>query len=182
MKNYRCAVMGQHPMRFPWGFDEDDECCGQMKLVLLQQIMGLRQQGVTQFLVACDYGIGLYAAEQINKLRKSDPGLMLFCITPHEEQSTKWAPYLRERYFKMLEDCTDMDCAGQSNESDAQLTAYKKIIDCADMLLTVFDADAPADGRAEDRALICTLNSRKPVINLDPRTLTVSRIDKHTGK
>lgn len=58
---------------FQWGFDEDEKQCCRMKLELLQRIMELRQQDVTQFFVACDYGIGLYAAEQINDLRKRTP-------------------------------------------------------------------------------------------------------------
>ena len=104
---YRCAVMGQHPMRFPWGFDEEDDRCQKLKMELAQQIMALRQRGVTQFLTACDCGVGLYAAEIVNGLRETtDQDLMLFCYTPHEEQATKWAPYLRERYFTMLEKCT----------------------------------------------------------------------------
>ena len=31
-KNVRCAVIGQHPLRFPWGFDEEDDGCCRMKL------------------------------------------------------------------------------------------------------------------------------------------------------
>lgn len=100
MKKYlRCAVFGQNPMCFPWGFDEEDINCRSMKLALLQQIMVLRRSGVTQFATACDYGVGLYAAEQINILRENDPDLSLFCTAPCEEQAKKWAPYLRERYF-----------------------------------------------------------------------------------
>lgn len=96
---YRCAVMGQHPMRFPWGFDEEDDRCQKLKMELAQQIMVLRQRGVTQFLTACDCGVGLYAAEIVNGLRETaDQDLMLFCYTPHEEQATKWAPYLRGIY------------------------------------------------------------------------------------
>ena len=79
-----------------------------MKMELAQQIMVLRQQGVTHFSVACDYGVGLYAAELINVLRDNDPELMLFCVTPYEEQATKWTPELRERYFDMLVKCTHM--------------------------------------------------------------------------
>ena len=106
-KPVRCAVMGQHPLRFPWGFDEEDESCGKMKMELAQQIMVLRQSGVSQFLVACDCGVGLYAAEIVNGLRATtDHDLMLICYTPHEEQATKWAPYLRGRYFDMLTACT----------------------------------------------------------------------------
>lgn len=99
-KPIRCAIIGQNPMRFPWGFDEEDDRCQKLKIELAQQIMVLRQRGVSQFLTACDCGVGLYAAEILNGLRETtDQDLMLFCYTPHEEQATKWAPYLRERYF-----------------------------------------------------------------------------------
>ena len=100
-----CAILGHSPMRFAWGFDEEAGACRDMKLELAQQIMVLRQQGVTHFSVACDYGVGLYAAELINVLRDNDPELMLFCVTPYEEQATKWTPELRERYFDIQKRC-----------------------------------------------------------------------------
>lgn len=167
---YRCAIFGQPPMRFPWGFDEEDDRCRAMKLELLQRIMVLRQQGVTQFLVACDCGIGLYAAEQINILREHDPDLMLFCVTPYEEQATKWAPYLRERYFEMLANCTQVTCVTPREQPNSQLLAYQRIIDEADVLLTVYDTAAPRDGRAEDQALFYAANRGKPMWNLEPTT------------
>ena len=46
-----------------------------MKLELAQRIMELRQCGVTEFQVACDPGVGLYAAEIINTLRENDQAL-----------------------------------------------------------------------------------------------------------
>ena len=49
MEKYRCAIIGQYPMRFPWGFDEEDTQCRRMKLELAQCIMELRQCGVTEF-------------------------------------------------------------------------------------------------------------------------------------
>lgn len=76
-KPIRCAVIGQNPMRFPWGFDEEDKFCSKMKTELAQQIMVLRQRGVSQFLTACDCGVGLYAGEIINGLRTTDRDLML---------------------------------------------------------------------------------------------------------
>ena len=39
MENYCCAIIGQHPMRFPWGFDEEDTQCRRMKLELAQCII-----------------------------------------------------------------------------------------------------------------------------------------------
>ena len=167
----RCAVMGQHPLRFPWGFDEEDASCIKMKIELAQQIMALRQRGVSQFLVACDCGVGLYAAEIVNGLRMTDHDLMLICCTPHEEQATKWATYLRERYFTMLEQCTHISAVCPVGTPDAQLQAYKKIIDLADVVLCVSDTDAPASSGAEDAALTYAL-AQKPLVLLHPTELT----------
>lgn len=115
------AVIGQHPLRFPWGFDEEDDGCRRMKLEIAQRIMELRQRGVTEFRVACDPGVGLYAAEIINILREKDKSLRLVCVIPHEEQATKWTPQLRERYFNMLAGCTELDCIDFHEQPDAQL-------------------------------------------------------------
>ena len=45
-----------------------------------------------------------------------------------------------------------------------------------------FDSGASAAGPAEEKALAYALVSRKPVLNLDPYTLAVSRIDKRADK
>ena len=176
----RCAIIGQNPMRFPWGFDEEDDRCRKLKIELAQQIMALRQSGVSQFLVACDCGVGLYTAEIANGLRTSDHDLMLLCYIPHEEQATKWAPYLRERYFTMLEKCTLISAVCEVGAPDAQLQAYRKIIDVADGVLCVYDLDSPAVGDAEDRALAYAVDTaHKPVLVLDPIKLTTNQIDEH---
>ena len=170
---YRCAVMGQHPMRFPWGFDEEDASCIKMKMELAQQIMALRQSGVSQFLVACDCGVGLYAAEIVNGLRATtDRELMLICYTPHEEQATKWAPYLRERYFTMLEKCTLISAVCEVGAPDAQLQAYRKIIDLADVVLCVHDTDLSATDSGENRAFVFAVESHTPTLVLHPKELT----------
>lgn len=176
-KPIRCAVMGQHPMRFPWGFDEEDDRCRKLKIELAQQIMALRQGGVSQFLVACDCGVGLYAAEIVNGLRMTDRDLMLLCYTPHEEQATKWAPYLRERYFDMLTACTYLSAVCEVGAPDAQLQAYKRIIDLADVVLCVYDTDTPVASGTEEAALAYAL-AQKPVLLLHPTELTTMRIDQ----
>jgi len=165
-------------MRFPWGFDEEDSRCRKLKIELAQQIMVLRQSGVFQFLTACDCGVGLYAGEIINGLRTTDRELMLICYIPHEEQATKWAPYLRERYFDMLEKCTCLSAVCEVGAQNTQLQAYKKIIDLADVVLAVYDLDNPALGDAEDRALVYAVDiAHKPALVLNPIKLTALQIN-----
>lgn len=175
-KPIRCALIGQHPMRFPWGFDEEDDRCRKLKIELAQQIMTLRQRGVSQFLVACDCGVGLYAGEIINGLRTTDRDLMLICYTPHEEQATKWAPYLRERYFTMLEKCTLISAVCEAGAPDAQLRAYKRIIDLADVVLGVYGRDTPVTSNVEDKALAYAERRHKPLVLIHPTELTSKQL------
>ena len=151
-ENLCCAIIGQPPMRLPWGFDEEDSGCQNLKLALAQKIMELRQRDVNRFAVVADCGVGLYVGEIVNALRKHDADLMLFVVTPHEEQATKWAPYLRERYFKLLEDCTIMEAASLHWTPRCEYDAYRKIVDYADMVLAAYDP-ALATGNAVDRAM-----------------------------
>lgn len=168
-----CAVLGCSPMRFAWGFDEEDSKCKEMKLELLQQIMVLRQLGVTSFAVACDPGVGLYAAEAVNALRETDGNLMLFCVTPYEEQAIKWPPYLRERYFTMLEKCTYMSAVSLHPTPTSQLDAYKRIIDQSDVVLAVYDP-ATACGDNTDKAMAYAAALHRPIVHIHPDTLAVS--------
>lgn len=171
-KYYSCAVLGQAPLSFPWGFDEEAEECRDMKLALAQQIMVLRQSGVTSFYVACDPGIGLYAAEIINILREKDKDLQLFCVAPHEEQATKWTPQLRERYFAMLGGCTRIKMVALHSTPNAQLTAYKEIIEAADIVLAVCNPDRHG-GNSADKAIAYAMLRKCPLVSIHPDTLVV---------
>lgn len=159
-------------MRFKWGFDEEDTGCKKLKLEMLQQIMTLRQSGVTQFYVACDYGVGLYAAEAINILRETDPELQLYCVMPHEEQATKWAPYLRERYFTMLEKCTLIVPLHKSDTPNSQIETYYYIVDHVDILLAVYDTESiPQKGI--DLVMSRAMTKGKDILLIHPDSLEV---------
>lgn len=55
---------------------------------------------------------------------------------------------------------------------DAQLQAYKKIIDLADVVLCVHDADMSAIDSAENKAFACAAENHTPTLVLHPKELT----------
>ena len=50
----------------PWGFDEEDDICVALKLLVRNAIFQLQQQGITRFIVPVDAGFRLYAAGGIS--------------------------------------------------------------------------------------------------------------------
>ena len=152
-----------------------------MKLELAQCIMELRQCGVTEFQVACDPGVGLYAGEIVNITKQNDEVMRLICVTPFEEQATKWTPQLRERYFDMLADCTDLSCVDYQETPNAQLMAYRRIVKQSDMLVAVYDPEL-ASGSAEDKAIVDDKGAPiRPTVN-DGGVITGQVAMDFTGK
>ncbi len=109
--------------------------------------------------------------------------MRLVCVTPFEEQATKWTPQLRERYFDMLADCTDLSCVDYQETPNAQLMAYRRIVKQSDMLVAVYDPEL-ASGSAEDKAMAYALALGKPTLLIHPNTWKKKWLNvvKHEGE
>ena len=95
--NKTCAMIGSPPMCFPWGFDEEDEDCAALKLILINWISKLRGEGRTRFAVSMDCGVGLYAAEIILGLAFCS-GIPFSDFTKYESQNSAFVLYIQISY------------------------------------------------------------------------------------
>ena len=165
-----CAIIGCSPMCFPWGFDEEDEGCAALKLILINQISKLRGEGCTRFAVSMDCGVGLYAAEILHGLKESDDALETNCYVPYEEQATKWTPELRDRYFNALVACTEVVNVAYEKTIGCEFKAHLEAIKDADAVIAVYDPDNP---RCEREAAAMTVAEmlNKQIFMLDSKTL-----------
>ena len=165
-----CAIIGCSPMCFPWGFDEEDEGCAALKLILINQITRLRSEGCTRFAVSLDCGVGLYVAEILHGLKESDGALDTICYVPYEEQATKWTPVLRDRYFNALAVCTEVVNAAYEKTVGCEFKAHLEAIKEADTLIAIYD---PEDPRCEREAAAVAVAEmlNKQILTLDPKAI-----------
>lgn len=77
----------------------------------------------------------------------------------------------------MLTACTYLSVVCEVGAPDAQLQAYKKIIDLVDVVLGVYDADTSATDSAEDRALTYAEGQHKPLLMLHPTERGITRTE-----
>ena len=132
-----CAILGPEPSRFPWGYDEEDERCGALKLILLNMVNFWLVEKITSFAVVLDAGIGLYAAEIINGLHEDHPEISLTCIVPWEEQATKWTPDLRDRYYDVQAKCQREEIVASEWTASCEAEAKLRAIDLAERVFAV---------------------------------------------
>ena len=157
-------------MCFPWGFDEEDEGCVALKLILMNQISKLRGEGCTRFAVSMDCGVGLYAAEILQGLKESDDALETICYIPYEEQATKWTPELRERYFNALAACTEVVNVAYEKTVGCEFKAHLEAIKDSDTVIAVYDPDDPRCER-EAAAMAVAEVLDKQILLLDPKAI-----------
>ena len=165
-----CAIIGCSPMCFPWGFDEEDEGCVALKLILMNQISKLRGEGCTRFAVSMDCGVGLYAAEILQGLKESDDALETICYIPYEEQATKWTTELRERYFNALAACTEVVNVAYEKTVGCEFKAHLEAIKDSDTVIAVYDPDDPRCER-EAAAMAVAEVLDKQILLLDPKAI-----------
>ena len=165
-----CAIIGCSPMCFPWGFDEEDEGCAALKLILMNRISKLRGEGCTRFAVSMDCGVGLYAAEILHGLKEQDNALETICYVPFEEQATKWTPELRDRYFNALAACTEIVNVAYEKTVDCEFKAHLAAINEADTLIAVYDPDNPRCEREAAAVAVAEMLNRQ-VFTIDPKTI-----------
>ena len=165
-----CAIIGCSPMCFPWGFDEEDESCAALKLILIKQISKLRGEGCTRFTVSMDCGVGLYAAEILQRLKGSEEELETICYVPYEEQATKWTPELRDRYFNALAACTEVVNVAYEKTVGCKFKAYLEAINEADTVIVVYDPDDPRCEREAAAVAVAKMLDRQ-VFTVDPKAI-----------
>lgn len=98
-----CLICGTHVQKLPFGYDEEDELCVEIKLKIAEVVAQLAASGVTDFITDCEYGIPMWGAEIVLAQKIFNPPITLKVYMPHEEQAVKWTPNWRERYFSIHE-------------------------------------------------------------------------------
>ena len=165
-----CAIIGCSLMCFPWGFDEEDDGCAALKLILMNCFTKQRSMGVTRFHISMDCGVGVYAAEILQGLKETDSEIEVVCYVPYEEQATKWTPELRNRYFNALASCTEVVNVSYEKTIGCEFITHLEAMKNADMMIVIYDPDNPQCER--EAAIVAVAKEwNKQVIAIDPKAI-----------
>jgi uncharacterized phage-like protein YoqJ len=134
-----CAFTGHRPVRFSFGYDEEDEKCIRLKLTLAAQISRLIEIGVSTFYTGMALGTDQWCAEIVLDMKRQYPNVRLNAVLPCETQASKWSPEQRERYFNTLADCDDVITLNTRYTPDCMLERNRYMVDHAAYLLAVYD-------------------------------------------
>ena len=137
-KETTCCFTGHRPSKLPWGQNENDPRCVQVKQELASRLEGIYETGFRHFMCGMAIGCDMYFAEAVLALRDKHPDVTLEAVIPCGTQPDKWAKPLRMRYTSLLDRCDSVKVLQIMYSRDCMMRRNKYMVDNSSLLLGCF--------------------------------------------
>lgn len=134
-----CCFTGHRPGKLPWGLNEEDPRCLELKRRLGDVVETAWEMGKRHFLCGMAMGCDLYFGEAVVELRRRHPEVTLEAAVPCPGQADNWGRELRERYARLLEAC-DLETLVQNRYSPSCMQRRDRyMVDRSSLLIAVYN-------------------------------------------
>ena len=134
-----CCVTGHRPEKLPWGFDEEDPRCVELKGRLRAATEQAYADGFRHFITGMARGTDQYFAQIVLDLRAERPGVTLEAAIPCEEQASRWRESERERYFDLVRQCDLETMVQRRYDRGCMQRRNRYMVDRSARLIAVYD-------------------------------------------
>ncbi len=137
-RNITCCFSGYRPDKLPWGSNENDPRCLDLKARLKNAVEAAIRDGYRHFIVGMAAGADLYCCETVLALRRQY-GITVEAAVPCRNQAQRWSPAARKRYENLLALCDQVTVLQEQYDRDCMLRRNRYMVDHAAMMIAVFD-------------------------------------------
>lgn len=168
------VIIGYRPNRFT--FKESDPQCRKLKGALRAEICRLHdQQEIRGVWVGGAAGVDTWAAEIVLELRQQEQyrDLELYVAIPFPEHGETFAPKQKERYQRILNECTDSVVVCRSYRPDAYKKRDYYMVDHSVCGIAVYDLDKSIRSGTGMTYNYAALKKKLPVTVIHPDTAKI---------
>ena len=137
-----CCFTGHRSSKLPWGGNEADARCLELKRKLADALEELYGQGVRHFICGMATGCDMFFAEAVLALRERRPDVTLEAAIPCEEQDLRWSPERTERYDRLLAECDKRTLVSRHYTPDCMMRRNRYMVDRSCVVIAVFNGSA----------------------------------------
>lgn len=138
-RSISCSFTGHRPEKLPWGEDERDPRCLEIKAKLAASVEAAYQAGCRHFLCGMARGADFYFCEAVLDLRERRPGVTLEAVIPCEEQAARWSERDRDRYYALVAACDGETMVQRRYDKGCMLRRNRYLVDHAARLIAIYD-------------------------------------------
>ena len=134
-----CCFTGHRPAKLPWGTNEHDPRCRDLKAEIAARLEGIYEAGYRHFICGMAAGCDLYFAEAVLALRREHPEVTLEAAIPCDGQADSWPAALRRRYEALAADCDEVTMLQHAYTPGCMQRRNAYMVGRSSLLLAVYD-------------------------------------------
>ena len=143
MKICSCAVIGQHPTRFKFKYNEYMTSCKRIKKRMHDVFVSLYQRGVRCFFIGGALGVDMWAGEILLDMQRQTEyqELQVIMVCPFPGHDVRWDPKSQARQRKLREGCTEVLMGTEHAGGEGYKKRTEYMMKRADYVVAVYDDD-----------------------------------------
>ena len=137
-----CCFTGHRPEKLPWGYNESDPRCLDLKRRMADAVETAYEEGFRHFICGMAQGCDLYFCECVLALRESCPDVSIEAAIPCPSQAARWPFAQRQRYESLVEACDLQNMIAAEYSYGCMQRRDRYMVDHASLLIAAFDGSA----------------------------------------
>ena len=143
-----CCFTGHRPDKLPWGTDEGDPRCRDLKRRLGEALEEAYGAGYRHFICGMARGSDLYFAQAVLQQRARRPDVTLEGARPCESQANNWPEEERRRYEEILDQCNYETLVQYHYDRGCMARRNRYMVDHSARIVAVYNG-VPRGGTAQ---------------------------------
>jgi uncharacterized phage-like protein YoqJ len=134
-----CCFTGHRPEKLPWGDNESDPRCADLKTRIADAVRAAYRAGIRHYISGMAAGCDLYFCEAVIDLREEKSDITVEAAIPWDGQSDCWPEQLRRRYGRLVEDCDFYTLVQQHYTPDCLMKRNRYMVDSSSLLIAAYN-------------------------------------------
>ena len=133
-----CCFTGHRPAGMPWGSNEMDSRCLELKYQLAKRLEKAYEAGYRHFICGMAQGADLYFAEAVLAMKEHHPEISLEAAVPCRDQAKSWDRAQQERREHILSLCDKATVLQESYSPGCMQRRNKYMVDSSSRVISAF--------------------------------------------
>ncbi|MDP4134116.1 MAG: SLOG family protein [Bacillota bacterium] len=138
MDNAVCFT-GKRPNSMPWGNDESNPLCIDLKERIESAVEMTIKKGYTHFITGMAQGADIFCAEAVIKLKERYPHITLEAAVPCPEQTERWGWSYKRRYSEILGNCSSVKILRDKYVTGCMQERNRYMVDNARLVIAIYN-------------------------------------------
>lgn len=141
LRETTCCFTGHRPYKLPWGNNDSDERCVELKMKLRDVIESVYTAGIRHFICGMAQGCDMMFCEEVISFRECKKDVTIEAAIPCETQCRNWPELTRNRYYRLVSQCDIETLLQTTYTPDCMLRRNRYMVDNSSVIIAVYDGN-----------------------------------------